>query len=135
MIPCVAEASLVPKVIENLTSHETGPNSKNHTPGRPKVDFYSISDDFWQYLCDHFSYIFSYCEQLVFEQQYNTLATFSPATTSPFGINFLIKCSSFFLRDLHALHFFNFMLISYRKVRFRGPSRPLKTAVWSKTAQ
>ena len=56
------------KIIENMTSHETGPNSKNHNPGRPKVDFYFILDDFGQYFCDHFSYIFSYCEKLVFEQ-------------------------------------------------------------------
>ena len=77
------------KILENLTSHETGPNSRNHTSGRPKVDFYSILDDFGQYFCDQLSFCF-------FEQRYSTSVTFSLPKTSPFGINFLIECSPFF---------------------------------------
>jgi hypothetical protein len=43
---------------------------------------------FWHPFCDHFSYLFSKYENSVFEQQYNTLASFRPPETSPFRIDF-----------------------------------------------
>ena len=52
------------------------------------VNFYSIFDDFWHLFEDHSSYISSKSEKLVFEQRYNTVATFSLPETSHFRIDF-----------------------------------------------
>ena len=75
------------KIIENLTSHETGPNSKIHTPGRPKVDLYSIFDDFGNTFAIIIR-IFSHAAKNLFSNN-SILATFRPSKTSPFGIHFL----------------------------------------------
>ena len=108
------------QIMQKLTSQETSSNPKNQTHGRPEVDFYTIYDDFWPPIYEHFSYILSNCEKLVFEQQYGTLATFSLPKSHLFALishqNFI-----YFWDTLQDLIFLHFMLASCRNVRFWDP--------------
>jgi hypothetical protein len=103
-----------------LTSRETSHNPKNRTPWRPKVDFYTIYDDFWHPVRDHFSYTFTNCEKLVFEQQYGTLAAFSLPKTSPFRFDFSSKFHVF-LGHAPGPHFSSFYASLLPKREILGP--------------
>ena len=81
--------------IKKRTSIKPSQNLTNRTHERPKLDFGAVWVAFWHPFCDHFSYLFSKCENSVFEQQYKTLAPFRPPETSPFRIDFRSKINVF----------------------------------------
>ena len=76
------------KIHQKSDLYQTLPKPQKSDPCVPKARFWSHFGCLLASLLHSFSYLFSKCENSVFEQQYNTLASFRPPETSPFRIDF-----------------------------------------------